>query len=71
MDAYAFKNMEYGINGVLHVKGKVFRPIIFAKNRCMTKSFFYYNTYSVSGHVLKDTNELIPHQIFSAMNNEN
>ena len=35
----AFKNMEYGINGVLNVKGKVFRPIIFAKNRCMTKLF--------------------------------
>ena len=35
----AFKNKEYGINGVLHVKGKVFTPIIFAKNRCMTKLF--------------------------------
>ena len=35
----AFKNMEYGINGVLHVKEKVFRHIIFAKNRCMTNLF--------------------------------
>ena len=56
MDAYAFKNMEYGINGVLHVKGKVFRPIIFAKNRCMTKLFLLQYLLSLSGHVLKDTN---------------